>query len=386
MLYNCRITSENDNKSYADNYYDSSNAMSNFQNSSVLFPNHSENDSNLMNFGISHSISSNHQPISNSYDQFLTRTIENDPQNLYEGISSPGLPMFFLLTDSHGKYLPPVFYTPSYKIIVKPISGLQWTNQFDKNLCTKSLIFSQSISSNLSSCAGVLFLIGTNSVRNTSAPRIIEQIENIIDLIRFHYSNLQQNNSISITSVFPCIKPSKMFPSISSLSLNINHYNTLLQNSSIRKRFSIVHIPIGIDHLNKDGMHICYPYTSILWESIHQYFTTLFIEKSTVTRSLPRSRAATIKRNRKQHEKMNRKRKNYFLIKNIDNIWTIKNLKDYLKCKNIKYGHLLEIRRNKLYVYFNNIIQKQESERILNLIDFDRNTFSDWSHASTDEL
>ncbi|CAF3336543.1 unnamed protein product, partial [Rotaria sp. Silwood2] len=249
-----------------------------------------------MNSGISHSTSFNQQPMSNLYDQCLTRPIENGPnKKLHEGISSPELPMFFLLTDSHGKYLPPVFYTSSYKIIIKPISGLQWNNQYDKSLCAKSLILSQSISSNLSSCAGVLFLIGTNSVRNTSAPRIIEQVEDIIDLIRRNYSNLQQKLAISITSVFPCVKPSKMFPSIASLSSNINSYNSLLQNSSIQKNFSMVHIPISINHLNNDGMHICYPYRSILWESIHQYCDALIIKKSTVIRALPRSRAAMSK-------------------------------------------------------------------------------------------
>ncbi|CAF2096549.1 unnamed protein product, partial [Rotaria magnacalcarata] len=114
--------------------------------------------------------------------------------------------------EHHGKYFPPLLKTSLYKIIVKRISGLQWINHYDKNLCTKSLLLSSSISSILSSCVGVLFLIGTNSIRNTSAPRIIEQLEDIIDLVRFNYGHLQSKADISITSVFPCHKTSKLFP------------------------------------------------------------------------------------------------------------------------------------------------------------------------------
>ncbi|CAF3331978.1 unnamed protein product [Rotaria socialis] len=34
--------------------------------------------------------------------------------------------MFFIITDSHGKYFPPIIQTPSYKLITYSISGLQW--------------------------------------------------------------------------------------------------------------------------------------------------------------------------------------------------------------------------------------------------------------------
>ncbi|CAF5217747.1 unnamed protein product, partial [Rotaria magnacalcarata] len=207
--------------------------------------------------------------------------------------------MFFLLTDSHGKYFPPLLKTSSYKIIVKPISGLQWINHYDKNLCAKSLLLSSSISSILSSCVGVLFLIGTNSIRNTSAPRIIEQLEDIIDLVRFNYGHLQSKADISITSVFPCHKTSKLFPSISSLSSNVNNYNMLLEDLSIRKDFSMLHLPITVEHLNNDGLHIRFPYVSILWNFLEQYLADLIIKKSTFTRCIPRSRTAVKKRNKK---------------------------------------------------------------------------------------
>ncbi|CAF1232873.1 unnamed protein product [Rotaria magnacalcarata] len=195
-----------------------------------------------------------------------------------------------------GKYFPPLLKTSSYKIIVKPISGLQWINHYDKNLCTKSLLFSSSISSILFSCVGVLFLIGTNSIRNTSAPRIIEQLEDTIDLVRFNYGHLQSKVDISIISVFPCHKTSKLFPSISSLTSNVNNYNILLEDLSIRKDFSIVHLPITVEHLNNDGLHIRFPYVSILWNFLEQYLADLIIKKSTFTRCIPRSRTAIQKR------------------------------------------------------------------------------------------
>ncbi|CAF2094488.1 unnamed protein product [Rotaria magnacalcarata] len=405
MSYDHRLTSERNHISIIENYCHSSSAISNSHNSFVLIPSHSDNNSNLMNSGISHPTSFSQQPISDSYEHFLTKSIKNCPKNLYEGqkpqnhqlsfstslgltnsiegISSKEPPMFFLLTDSHGKYFPPVLQATSYRIIVKPISGLQWINHYDKNLCTRSLLLSSSISSILSSCVGVLFLIGTNSIRNTSAPRIIEQLEDIIDLVRFNYDHLQSKADISITSVFPCHKTSKLFPSISSLSSNVNNYNILLEDLSIRKDFSMLHLPITVEHLNNDGLHIRFPYVSILWNFLEQYLADLIIKKSTFTRCIPRSRTAVKKRNKKQHEKLKQKRKTYSSIKYIDTIWKLKDLKAYLKYKEIKYGHLLEIRRNKLYVYFNNIIQKQQAERILNLISFDANSFSDWCHTST---
>ncbi|CAF4400150.1 unnamed protein product [Rotaria magnacalcarata] len=157
----------------------------------------------------------------------------------------------------------------------------------------------------------------------------------------------------------------------------------LLEDLSIRKDFSMLHLPITVEHLNNDGLHIRFPYVSILWNFLEQYLADLIIKKSTFTRCIPRSRTAVKKRNKKQHDKLKQKRKTYSSIKYIDNIWKLKDLKAYLKYKQIKYGHLLEIRRNTLYVYFNNIIQQQQAERILNLISFDANSFSDWCHTST---
>ncbi|CAF4205891.1 unnamed protein product [Rotaria magnacalcarata] len=210
MSYDHRLTSEHNHISIIENYCHSSSAISNSHNSFVLIPSHSDNNSNLMNSGISHTTSFNQQPISDSYEHFLTKSIKNCPKNLYEGQKPQNHQLSFLT--SHGKYFPPLLKTSLYKIIVKRISGLQWINHYDKNLCTKSLLLSSSISSILSSCVGVLFLIGTNSIRNTSAPRIIEQLEDIIDLVRFNYGHLQSKADISITSVFPCHKTSKLFP------------------------------------------------------------------------------------------------------------------------------------------------------------------------------
>ncbi|CAF1964654.1 unnamed protein product [Rotaria magnacalcarata] len=50
--------------------------------------------------------------------------------------------MFFIITDSHGKYFPPIIQTPSYKLITNSISGLQWVNTYNTKLCTRSLLLS----------------------------------------------------------------------------------------------------------------------------------------------------------------------------------------------------------------------------------------------------
>jgi len=90
------------------------------------------------------------------------------------------LPLFLILTDSHGKFNPPIVTTTHYNVITRLVSSLQWIKNYNNQLCIRSLVPSTSISSLLSSCADVLFLIGTNSVRNTTALQIIEQVKDII--------------------------------------------------------------------------------------------------------------------------------------------------------------------------------------------------------------
>ena len=216
------------------------------------------------------------------------------------------LPLFFLLSDSHGKYFPPTISTSKYKFTCKSISGLQWVNNYNKQLCTRSLLLSSSISAVLSTCNGVLFIVGTNSIRTTTALHIIRQIDDIIDLVRFHHPHLICKTDISIVSVFPCLKPSSLFPSNSLLLSNLNYYNNLLKALAIRKTFTVVDLHITSDHLNSDGMHVQVEHLPFLYNSIRQYLDELVEQRTNSTHSHRRSRIAITRRNRKRHENQQR--------------------------------------------------------------------------------
>ncbi|CAF3328907.1 unnamed protein product [Rotaria sp. Silwood2] len=289
------------------------------------------------------------------------------------------LPLFLILADSHAKYFPPVITTSSYKLITKSISGLQWVNQSNTQLCATSIILSSSMSSLLSSCSGVFFFIGTNSIRNNSASETIAQVDNLIDLIRSHHIHLNHLTDISISSVFPCLKPSFLFSSISTLLSNINNYNTLLKDLATRKNFTVVDLPITADQLNHDGMHIHINHLPFIWNIIQQYFDMLVLQKTT-TRSLShsRSRTAIARRNKRRHEKQKKRQAIQTVIRPIARIWKLKDLKTYLKYKKIKYGRLPEIRRHQLCIQFNNRLHQQHAEQILNLTDFDEQSYYNW--------
>ena len=57
----------------------------------------------------------------------------------------------FILSDSHGRCFEPTITTPHYYIQTYSISGLQWINKYDKNLCLFSLIQQNQFSSLINS-------------------------------------------------------------------------------------------------------------------------------------------------------------------------------------------------------------------------------------------
>ena len=96
--------------------------------------------------------------------------------------SSPTAPMYFVLTDRHGRYVTSPITTSSYSIIVKAISGLKWVDKYHSKLSALALLSTSIIDSHLSSAKALMLLIGTNSVRYTLSSTIIMQINTIIDL------------------------------------------------------------------------------------------------------------------------------------------------------------------------------------------------------------
>ena len=107
--------------------------------------------------------------------------------------------------------------TPNYKIISRSISGLQWINNYDRNLCARTLLLSSPIASIISKSTNILCIIDTNSLRTTKALDVIQQIKDVIDNLRLSHTHLTHKHAITIVETFPCFKVSANFPSTTSL-------------------------------------------------------------------------------------------------------------------------------------------------------------------------
>jgi hypothetical protein len=285
---------------------------------------------------------------------------------------------FVVITDSHGKFLPPITTRPPYTLTIKAIPGLQWVNPYDSRLCCKSLLLSSSFSSLLSNSRAILFIVGSNSTRSHQAPTILIQIEEILDLIRANHSHLNNHTSISISNTFPCVKPSTRFPTSSLLLSNIQVYNEGLATLSHRKQFSIVNFPITVEHLSFDGLHIRVEHLSILSENIQQYFDNLSPVNSLKPHSKNRSKDALKRRNKRHHDKLKIKQTSHTLVRPIARLWKLPDLKSYLKYKQIHYSRLPEIYNHQLRIQFNTVISLQHAERILLSAEFDESNYSSW--------
>ena len=134
-------------------------------------------------------------------------------------------------------------------------------------------------------------------------------MENFVSLVRSHHTRLTHKSTISIVSVFPCFKPSSSSPLNSLLSSNINNYNQLLKDLSLRKNFSVTDLSTTPEHLSSDGMHVHYNYLSLLTTSIRSYFDEIISKINKRIHSQHRSRTAITRRNKKGHQKLKQKQK-----------------------------------------------------------------------------
>lgn len=198
-------------------------------------------------------------------------------------------PSFLIISDSHGKSLPSTIVTSNYSINTYSISGLQWLNRYDKNLCVFSLLQTDLFSSAVSTTSNVLFLVGTNSVRNLPASEIISQIDHIFDFLYSHYTHLQ-NGQLVITTCLPCLKTSRRFPSLSSLTNNINHYNNLLPSLSLKYNLIYFDLRIPLDWLSFDKLHVAYHYRNNFSNLILNYIDSLSVNQNIYIQSQNRSR------------------------------------------------------------------------------------------------
>ncbi|CAF2120458.1 unnamed protein product [Rotaria magnacalcarata] len=230
------------------------------------------------------------------------------------------LPEYFVLSDSRGKYFPPYHRADQYQLIIKSISGLQWNNPWQQELSVKNLIDSTSIKSIISTCAGIIFMVGTNSIRSWSASEIIEDIViHITQSIRSTYDHLNCKTDISICTIFPCLKTSARFLTSNLLTSNINDYNTKLYDISNTLNFTIINFPITISHLNVDGLHIRAKHTSLIFNIILDNITCL-LNKTNKIKNSQRSSEAKSRRNKRVHQRQKQQQQSHIIFRLVDTI------------------------------------------------------------------
>ncbi|CAF4495105.1 unnamed protein product [Rotaria socialis] len=288
------------------------------------------------------------------------------------------LPLYFILSDSHWKNLHSTINTPHYQITTRSISGLQWVNTYNHTLCTQTVLNSPSISSILSSVTGVLFLIGTNSVRSMSALRIIQQVEAIVNMIRLNHHHIDHLEKITIAATFPCLKVSSCFPNIDLLLNNINLYNQQLEILSRRLGFSFLDFHITPEHLHRDHLHLQHQYKNILHATIVQYFDSIIAEQGKSPQSQHRTSTAITRRNKRRHEKRKEKQQQHILTRSLSQSWTIPDIKNILKHHAIKFARICSVANHKIRIQFNNTKDQQHADNLISLTFFDDNNFAIW--------
>ena len=280
--------------------------------------------------------------------------------------SSFATPMFFVLTDSHGKYVSSPIRTASYSMTVMAISGLKWIDNYNSNLSVFALLSTPTVHHHLSSASAIMFLIGTNSVRCTPASTIINQIKNIINGIRSNYPHLTKKHCINIVPCFPCFKPIYPLNTCHSLLDNIAQYKNLLFDLSDTLNFTIVAFHVMSHHLGPDRMHLDFRHKKLIERSIITHVESLSVALATSeTRMAGRSQEAKARRNKRRHIKLSLKQHQYFLKRPISSSWSLQNVKTYLHEHNIQFAKVPPIFRNTLRIQFNNPLSLCAAENTL---------------------
>jgi hypothetical protein len=296
--------------------------------------------------------------------------IENTLLNSITRIENNGLPTFLLLSDSHCKNLSSVIDTPRYQLKICAISGLQWNNPYNRDLCAGNILESTSISSTLSTTTAIILLIGTNSIRCLPSWQIIEQIEDLVNKIHINHTHLANKHGINIILTFPCNKTSSKYQTVEDLHYNLNNYNHFLKLVAERINFSVVDFNIGQEDLCIDQMHLNEEGQKKLLQQIVLLGDTLVPDKVKVPQSQHRSRAAISRRNKIRHNKVLVKRKTNTLTRAIHMSWKLPYVKKFLKEHKIKFARLPNIYDHKLRIQFDNEHDLQDAETVLSLTVF----------------
>ena len=271
--------------------------------------------------------------ITSAYYQlrFLLNVLSSSPShhlfiNIIKSCTMDNCPstkrLFLMIADSHAKYVCSNMSTSDFHIITYSISGLQWSNPCNSQLCVNSLISQSHLTSLFDSFSHILLLVGTNSVRHLRAADVIDQVNQIILSLLSRHPHLTQTGKIIIAATFPCLKLSEHLPSIVSLQNNIHIYNRLLLALSTQQSFSFADLHVTPDMLSPDHMHLDYRYRNLISELILDYVNRLSIPQYAPISLRSRSHSATTGRNRRRHNKLQHKQHRFTLVRDVHPIWS----------------------------------------------------------------
>jgi hypothetical protein len=297
---------------------------------------------------------------------------------VFNAPASP-LPLYFVLSDSHSKFLPSLTITSTHRIIIKSISGLRWLFTKNRDLCATYQLQRFNISSYLASSTAIMLLIGTNSIRSSPASKIIQQIEDLIHLLRHLHPHLRHKDNIHIVATFPCLKTSRSFPSSSSLRRNIRLYNNQLLELSTTLNFSVVDFNLEENHLRRDKIHIHYKHQYILEDGLFNYFHQLLPVAPPVPLPTPlnrRSQEALRRRNTSRTQRRTNVYKQFCLKRSITSPWNLQSAKSFLHQQQIKFSKVPPIYHNIIRIQFNNSASLEAANNKLSNDVFSTETFS----------
>ncbi|CAF3967713.1 unnamed protein product [Rotaria sp. Silwood2] len=172
-----------------------------------------------------------------------------------------------------------------------------------------------------------MLLIGTDSLRYLDEVQVTQLVAYTIDYLHQNYPHLNKKQHISIVATFPCCKPSSTFPSLLSLSSNIQLYNDELNALSTNLNCTFVDFHVIDTQLAADQMHLHFNHRHLIPNSIITYFSELSKNQPPHPRIHPRSCDALKRHQKIRHNKLKRKQQQFYIKRNIDINWKYKHIK-----------------------------------------------------------
>jgi hypothetical protein len=291
------------------------------------------------------------------------------------------LSQYFVLADSHASSTSPFTSTPTHQITIASISGLKWVDNYHHRYSAIHQLHSPHIFRSIASSKAIMFLIGSNSLRLFPASRVINQVHNLISVLRQHHPHLSSQQAICIVKTFPCGKTSNTFSTPTLLQHNIDLYNEQLQTLSVHLNFTVIDFKVKPQHLRPDYLHLHKDSSSLIPENIFKYFNFLASSSTTPPPKVSsRSAEAIQRRNQRRNQlrklRLAEKQAEFYISRTITPPWTLQHVKNYLQNNHLPFAKIAPIRHHQVRIRFNNALTRQVTNSSLSKDFFSPGNFS----------